>query len=165
MKKLILILTLACLVAIPCHAAGVFYFLKIPSIPGESVEAKHPGEIEAVEFQHSIDRPANGLPSATLSVTKSIDRTSPAIAKAAAMGTVFPHLTLTVFKSVDKPYDFYVIALENATIVSFDQAARGSSLIETIVFTGAKITYTYFPQKADGSIDDGIVETAAVGRR
>lgn len=163
MKKLVLLLTLACVSILPSRAANNS-FLKIPSIPGESLDDKHPGEIVVVDFQHNIDHSSASVPTATLSVTKLVDRASPALAKATATGVALPQITLTVRKPGDTPIDFYIVTLDNATAVSVDQFSKEGSLIETVTFSASKITWTYVPQKPDGKPGEPIVETAPISR-
>ncbi|MEO7600188.1 MAG: type VI secretion system tube protein Hcp [Opitutus sp.] len=88
------------------NAAGAtdLVFVKIPGIPGNSTYVGHPGEILASEFQHSIDR-SNTTTPAIFSITKPIDRASPALAKAAGSTQVLPSITVTVRRTGEKNMD------------------------------------------------------------
>lgn len=165
MKKFVLLLTFACISFIPSRAANIISFLKIPSIPGESLDEKHLGEIAVLTIQQNIDHAGTALPSATLAITKLVDRASPALAKATMTGKSLAQIILTVRKAgTDRLLDYYIVTLDNAVAVIVDQASNEGLLSETVTFSASKITWTYVPQKADGNAGDPVSETASVSR-
>ena len=164
MKSFLLVLILSC-AALPASRATAYdTFLKIPGIPGESLADKHAGEISVLEFEQAIDRSNGSLSPGTLAVTKMIDRSTAALANAAATGLPLSNLVLAVHKTPDKA-DFYQITLEAATVTSFDQVLKGGVLMEVITFSFTKIAYSYAMQKPDGSLDTPLVQVVNLGKK
>src|SRR5687768_16459279 len=115
MKRFTLILVLVCIFLASSRGAGPLCFLRIPSIPGDSVVETHAGEIDVVDFQHTIDRPDYfRATSVSFSVTKQMDRASPALAKAAATGANLGQVKLTLRRSGSDRTDLYTVIVDGA---------------------------------------------------
>ncbi len=162
MRRSILLLSLAFVILGPLHGAA---FLAIPGIPGESTDVRFKDTITVVDFQHTVSRNAAGIVTANFSITKNIDKASPALAKATSTGAVLTPITLSVRKDGGREPAFYIVILENATVASFDQISQAGMIMESVSFTATKITYSYFPQQADGSLGDAVSETATLAKR
>jgi type VI secretion system secreted protein Hcp len=152
------------------QASGAYdVFLKIGDIKGESVDEKHKDWIDASSFQFGIgvgvSRPSGGgaeVSKPTLSeivVTKSLDRSSPALFIGCALGTRHSEVKLELkVPSLSAP--FYRITLSNVIVsgVSNSGAAGSDSKpSESISLNFEKIKIEYFVQDPKG----GIIETVA----
>lgn len=158
------------LVAPPAGAAAVDYFLKIDGIPGESTDAKHPGEINLDSFSWGQPDPglvqsgagsgegggAGKVTTHDIHFTMKASKASPKLMGAAATGKHIPAVLLTVRKAGKGQQDFFKIMLTDAQVSSYKVGGPGSqgSLPEDeITLKFAKIQMQDFPQKADGTLD------------
>ena len=149
-------------------SAAVDIFLKLDGIPGESLDARHPGEIEIISFAWDISPKTGDLTGRTarvcahdLAFVKNIDKASPLLISNAVLGTVLPTATLTLRKAGGSAQEFFVIVLTTVTVSSVNHSVNGgaSSLLEQFTLNFAAATLTFRPQKADGSLDTPIVTT------
>jgi len=163
MKRILFLITLTYLFSLRA-AAATAGFLTIPSLPGDSVDIHHPGAIDVVDVQITTDRVGATTSAASLSVTRYVDRLSPTFSKFAALGVVVPQATLAVRKLGEQTFDYYLVALENAQVVSCDHFLKDGVLMETITFSPTKVTWTFVPQKVDGNAGDPITESATIGK-
>lgn len=138
-------------------------FLKIGDVKGESIDAKHPGEIKVLGWSWGVNGASGGDSRKTavaacgqpLAIDKKYDRSSPVLATGAAIGTNYQGATLTVRKAGDKPLDFLVITLSGVTVKSTLAGAPDpeGDIAEHLVLGYASAKVEYRVQKPDGSLD------------
>jgi len=145
-------------------------FAKIGDIKGESIDAKHPGEIEVLAWSWGVNGPTAGdkknpgVPACgePLSIDKSVDRASPLLVTGASLNTTYPTAKLTVRKSGQDQLEFLVVNLAGVTVKALvnggPDAAGAMKERLTLAYTSA--TFSYSPQKPDGSLDAAITGTA-----
>jgi type VI secretion system secreted protein Hcp len=143
-------------------------FAKIGDIKGESLDSKHKDEIEVMSFSWGVTNTASppagsggGAGKATfqdLTITHSIDKASPGLLQACATGTHLKEATITHRKAGKGQQEFLIVKMNDIIITSVTHggtAGEGSS--ETVSLAFAKVNIEYKPQKADGSLDAGVV--------
>jgi type VI secretion system secreted protein Hcp len=113
-------------------------FLKLDGVPGESVDAKHKGEIEVLSFSWGATQPgvANGAPSRNakaqidvLTIIKRVDKASPKLILQSCGGNSLPNATLTVRKNIDEgqPSEFLKVKLSDVVISSLSAGGNGQT--------------------------------------
>ena len=146
-------------------AAAVDMFLKVDGIPGESVDDKHKGEIDILSFGWEVSPKSGDLVGRTAKVcahdiafVKNVDKASPLLVSNAVMGNLIPKATLSVRKAGEKQQEFMIIELSSVLVSSVNHSVNGSSSqLETFTLNFASATFTYKPQRADGSLDTPVV--------
>ena len=148
---------------------AVDMFLKMAAIKGESVDAKHKGEIEVISWHWGATQtgtthagPGGGAGKANvqdLTITKYLDSASPILFLHVATGKVVPEALLTVRKAGGKPLEYVKLKMKDAIISSVQTGGSGGDerLTETVGINFAEVEYEYVPQKADGTGDPGII--------
>ena len=142
----------------PAHA-GFLAVLDVPGIPGESVTPL-PDQIEVLSYSLGVSPlPTKATSSCggkrgalanTISITKRIDKASPKLFVAAVLGTVFPTVTLRVFRP-DPLFNYLTVTLTNAVVASIKNGGAGSDSDqprEDVSFSYAAIQISY--SKPDG---------------
>jgi type VI secretion system secreted protein Hcp len=154
--------------------ASTDYFLKIDGVDGESTDDKHKGEIELDSYAWSKDEP--GLQQAgaagpgggratkvqlhDMYFSKKVDKASPLLMQSTANGKHFKEAVLTVRKAGKGQQQFMVVKLSDVLISSYRTTGHDQSLpTDDFSLNFAKIEFSYFPQKADGSLDAPVVGT------
>ena len=135
-------------------------FLAIPSIPGDTTDARHARQIDVVSWSWGAAAGANalagcggraGTPSLLdLTVVKRIDKASPLLAQAGMEGTNLDTITLRLGNG---SFDYLTLALDTAIVSSyqFNGGANQTVPTETVTFTSSRVTYTLVQQQADGT--------------
>jgi type VI secretion system secreted protein Hcp len=142
-------------------------FAKIGDIKGESLDAKHKDEIEVLSFSWGVTSTGatatgggGGAGKATfqdLSIVHKIDKASPLLMRACAIGEHLKEATITHRKAGKDQQDYLIVKLNDVIITGVtDGDASGQAGSETVSLAFAKIDLEYKPQKADGSFDTGI---------
>ena len=149
------------------HAAPVHAVmrLEIAGIPGEAV-APLPGQIEVLSFsldnvETASQRAAKkaevcggkSLPSVQSAiVTKVLDKASPKLFQAAALGTALPTVTLHLFKSGPVPVEYATIELTNALVAAIHNGGSTTDDLptETVRFSYGQIKWTYVTDGSGG---------------
>ena len=119
-------------------AAG---YLKIGDIKGESTDKKHKGEIDILSWSWGTSRTASRTPpqgSGTLTITKSVDASSPALADASRSRRRFQWVTLTLPPSRAGEAEM-VVTLADVTVGSVERSSDGSRPTESVSFNFTKI--------------------------
>ena len=161
--KVLLILLVTHFVA-AANGDSLEVFLKIEGIEGDSTDRGHINEINAVSFKIGVLNTGTfatgggGVPGKAqltdLTVLKFIDKASPQLFLASALGQHFQNVTLVVRRSGPNPFAFYRLVLEDVLISSVNDNAsetdENGNLLETITFNYGKITWTFIPQNANG---------------
>lgn len=151
--------------------AATDIFAKIGDIKGESTDDKHPGEIEVLAWSWGVNGPIAGekkkdnVPACgePLSIDKFVDKASPFLVTGASLNQTFPTAKLTVRKAGGKgQIEFLVINLAGVTVKAVvnggPDAAGAMKERLTLGYTSA--TFSYTPQKPDGSADAALTGTA-----
>src|SRR5206468_3363317 len=138
-------------------------FLQVAGIPGESVTASHPNTIEPTGFSVGASNTFTSCSAdfADLSVSKSLDKTSPLLMLNCANGNTFPTngIVLYVQRVINgSSRDFYVIKLSNARISSVNNGGTVSGLpTETVTFRFTHVEIDYTPFASNGSAQPPII--------
>ena len=145
---------------------AVDVFLKLGDIKGESTDSKHAGEIEVLSWSWGISQPASmsygggggaGKPNfADLSFMHALDKASPVLMKACAMGDHFPEATLTARKVGKGPQDYLIIKMKEVFITSIQPSGSTEHPMESVSMAFGHVDLEYKPQKGDGSLDAGV---------
>jgi type VI secretion system secreted protein Hcp len=148
---------------------AVDLFLKIDGIPGESLDAKHKGEIELESFSWG-ETSSGAHPAATgagagkvqiqdLHVVAHVNKASPTLMLACATGKHLKEAILTARKAAKTQVEFLVFKFTDLLVSSYQvggTAQSDSPPMDQIAFNFSKIQMQYSPQRPDGSLDDVI---------
>src|SRR5262245_11967432 len=141
-------------------------FAKIGDIKGESIDAKHKGEIEVLAFSWGVTNAANigaggsGAGRATfhdLSFTHTIDKASPRLLEACATGAHLKEGTITRRKAGKGQEEYIIIKMNDIIVTSVSLSDSGGGTgSENVSLAFAKVDLEYKPQKLDGSFEAGV---------
>jgi type VI secretion system secreted protein Hcp len=138
-------------------------FLKIDSIKGESLDAKHPDEIPVVSYSWGTSNSGTiaprrrGVPHADeLTVAVYTSKASLPLFLACAQGTMLGKATLTVRKTGDLPVEYLKIDLEKILVSSEHQSSGGDLVTESFSFRFGRMKLTYTGQNQKGELLDPI---------
>ena len=86
-----------------------------------------------------------------------IDKASPLLMKACAIGQHIANATVTQRRAGNAQHEFLVIPMTDVLVVSVSNGGNveGEATSETVALAFAKVDVEYKPQKADGSLDAG----------
>lgn len=144
---------------------AVDMFIKIGDVKGESVDAKHAGEIDVLAWSWGMSQsgtthagPGAGAGKVNvqdLSFTKWVDKSSPALMLACANGKHYKEATLVVRKAGEKPLEYLKMKMSDLIVTSISTGGSGGEdrLTENVTLNFAQVNLDYVPQKADGSGD------------
>jgi type VI secretion system secreted protein Hcp len=142
------------------------YFLKIDGIPGESLDARHAGEIEVEAWAWGEANPPAGGGLGTgggsgsgrvqmrdLMFTARVSKASPKLLLACATGQHARSAVLSARRPGAAQRDFLLITLSDVLVVSYDAATRevGAGAFDRVSLHFAKIGVEYRTQAPDGS--------------
>ena len=142
--------------------------LKLGDIKGESTDDKHKDEIDVLSWSWGMSNAPSVVTGGGGGVGKvhfqdiqfvhRIDRASPNIMKACAIGEHIKDATLSQLKSGKTRVDYIIIKLNDVLVTSVsDSASSGDEQpTENVTLAFAKVDFEYKPQKPDGSFDAGI---------
>jgi len=145
---------------------AVDVFLKLGDIKGEAKDDKHPNEIEVLSWSWGIQQVgtighgsgggAGKAEFSTLSIVHSLDKASPNLMMACAIGDHIKDGTLVARKAGKGQQEYLIVKMNDIMVTSVQ--ASGSSEYPTEQFTlqAGKIDLEYKPQKMDGSLDAGL---------
>lgn len=159
--------------AAPGGGGRTSYFLKLDGVSGESMDAKHKGEIELNSYAWSKDDPGLVQSASTgagggggagkvelhdLYFTTNVSKASPQLMEAAANGKHFKEAVLTVRKDGKNQQEYMVVKLTDILVSSYrSTGSEGNAPIDEFSLNFAKIEFSYTPQKADGSLDNPVI--------
>jgi len=145
------------------------YLLKIDGIDGESNDSKHKGEIEIQSFSWGVSNGGShsggsggGAGKASFQdvhFTTVVNKSSPKLMLACATGEHIKKAVLTVRKQGKDQQEFYVIAISDLLVSSYQSGGHeGSGALPTDQFSlnFTKIEFDYKEQKADGTLGGSI---------
>lgn len=168
----------ATLLACPAAAsAATDMFLKLGDIKGESIDAKHKGEIDVLAWSWGeSDNTAASRKSKAgstapdciqdLSLTKFVDRATPDIVMDAVLGQMINQATLTLRRAggiKEVSQDYLTLTLTDVTISSYATGGSGGEdrLTENVTLHFQKMEGSYRQQQLDGSLGAPITWTVA----
>jgi type VI secretion system secreted protein Hcp len=142
-------------------------FAKIGDIKGESLDDKHKGEIEVLSWSWGLSH--TGATSAgsgggagkasfhDLSFTHKIDKASPSLMQACATGAHLKEATITHRKAGKGQQEFLIFKMNDLIVTGVSSSDSEGGQLETVSLAFWKIHVEYKPQKADGSLDAGVL--------
>ena len=145
---------------------AVDMFLKLDGIKGESKDHKHGAEIHIESFSWGLNQTgshavgggggAGKVSVHDISITKFVDKSSPALMLHCASGKHIKEGLITVRKAGDKPLEYLKIKLEDMLVSGVQFAGHGGEqLTENVTLNFAKFKMEYQVQKPDGSGEPG----------
>jgi type VI secretion system secreted protein Hcp len=164
-KKLLLIMIVALVSNV--SFAAVDMFLKIPTIPGESLHEAHKDEIDVLAWSWGLSNNGRSTCIEDIQLTKKTDKASPALLMNIAIGIVYPTVTLSVHQSDTgrEPLDYLIVTMTNVSVSSIKVGHSESAdrPTENYSLNFEKITFEYTPQNADGS--NGRIVTGTISSK
>jgi type VI secretion system secreted protein Hcp len=144
--------------------AAVDYFLKIDGIQGESLDAKHKGEIDLESFSWGeANAGAQGggggggagkVQIEDLHLVMKMSKASPLLLLACATGQHLKQAILTARKAGKAQLEFLVFKFTDVLVTSYHTGGSADvEPVDQVAFNFARIEVEYRPQKADGSLD------------
>ncbi len=140
-------------------------FLDLKGIDGESVDKVYAGKIDILAWSWGVSNSGTfhqggggGSGKANfqdISITKYVDKASHALLDNCATGKHIPTAKLVVRKAGQKPLEYIIIELDQVLVTSISTGGSGGEdrLTENITLNFAKVTFSYVPQKQDGTGD------------
>jgi type VI secretion system secreted protein Hcp len=145
---------------------AVDMFLKLDGIKGESKDHKHKDEIHIESFSWGMSQTgahgtgggggAGKVAVHDISITKFLDKASPALMLHCCNGKHIKDGLITVRKAGEKPVEYLKIKLTDILVSSVQEAGHGGDLLsESLSLNFAKFHVEYQEQKPDGSGQPG----------
>jgi type VI secretion system secreted protein Hcp len=146
---------------------AVDIFAKIGDIKGESIDDKHKDEIEVLSYSWEVSNPGSmGFGTGggegrakfhDLSFIHRIDKASPVLMQACAIGTHYKDGTITHRKAGKSQHEYLVVKMNDIVITGVKHQRNDDGHSETVSLAFAKVNVEYKAQKPDGSLDAGVV--------
>ncbi len=141
---------------------AVDMFLKLDGIKGESQDHKHKDTIHIESFSWGMSQGgghASGGGGGTgkvhvhdISITKFVDKATPALMLFCCNGKHIPNGLITVRKAGEKPVEYLKIKLVDILISGVQEAGHGGDLLtENVTLNFGKFHVEYLGQAADGT--------------
>ena len=138
--------------------AGVDMFLKIASIPGESMDAKHIDEIDVLAWSWQASTPSDVVTGAgapivrPIRIEKNVDSSTPQLFERMLSGTTISDATLVVRSQGGTPLEYLKIEMTKVLITSISNSGAGadSDVSESVSLNFSDICFTYTPQSGTG---------------
>lgn len=168
-RPLLLLAACLCLASAGSALAAVDMFLKVDGIKGESTDKAHKDEIDVLSWSWGVSAREEARAGKrgcvqAVSLTKLVDRATPPLVGAAALGTLIPKAVLTVRKPVGTSagLEFLTLELNQVLVTSVQQAASNGQdqFVEQVTLKADSILVSYRSQNPDGSA--GAPVTASV---
>ena len=142
-------------------------FAKIGDIKGESVDVKHKDEIEVLSFSWGVTNTGSiggggggGAGRATfkdLSILHNVDKATPRLLEACATGRHLKDATITQRKAGRGQPEYLIIKMNDVIITGVTLSdTSGEAGSETVTSGIRQVDLEYKPQRADGSLEEGI---------
>ena len=143
-------------------------FIKMDGITGESTDAQHKGEIDALSWNWGVTNltsetagkvggAAGKASSSDLNFSHRIDLASPSLIKACASGRHLKEAVVTVQKAGPGTLQFLVVKLHDAIVKSVETGVDKlqNSVTENVALTFSRVEFIYTEQKPDGTPGGG----------
>ena len=145
---------------------AVDVFLQIGDIKGESKDSKHEGEIDVLSWSWGVANVGSGALGGghgsgkanfnDLSFMHALDKASPVLMKACAMGDHFPEATLVSRKAGKGQQDYLIVKMKEVFVTSVQPSGSSEHPMESVSISFGHVDLEYKAQKADGSLDAGV---------
>ena len=139
-------------------AGAVEMFLDLPGVPGESADSDHLGEIDVLAWSWGMSQAGSGAQASfqDLSVTKYLDKASPALMQRVADGGLFDEATLSIRKGGATPFEYVKVEMEDLIVSSVSTGGSGGEdrLTENVTLNFARFTTTVTRFLSLGAIAD-----------
>jgi type VI secretion system secreted protein Hcp len=144
---------------------SVDVFAKIGDIKGESKDAKHPDEIDVLSWSWGVSQGGSNMGGgkgagkanfSDLNFMHALDKASPVLMKACAMGDHYDTATLVSRKAGKGQQDYLIIKMKEVFITSVQPSGSSENPMESVSISFGHVDLEYKPQKADGSLDAGV---------
>jgi type VI secretion system secreted protein Hcp len=142
-------------------------FAKLGDIKGESVDDKHKDEIEVLSYSWGVTNAGSmghgtggGEGKSTfhdLSFVHKIDKASPILMQACANGTHLKEAIITHRKAGKAQHEYLIVKMNDVIITGVTHGGSADGHSENVSMSFAKVAVEYKPQKADGSLDAGVI--------
>ena len=141
-------------------------FMNVPGIPGESVNRNYEGWIEVLTLSQSYSTSGRHGDHCSLSVTKKLDRSGPAIWAAVATGQNFASVTIDLtVPGLGANAWYYRIQFSNVKFSAIATSADSANPAhEKVSLSAAHMTLTYRPQLVTGGFGTPVTTTVSCGR-
>ena len=145
---------------------AVDVFLKIADVKGESKDAAHKDEIDVLSWSWGVSNAVDSRAGAgkgagkanfqDLNFVHAVDKSSPVLLKACAMGDHFKDATLISRKAGKGQQEYLIVKMKEVFISSVQPSGSSEHPMESVSITFGHIDLEYKPQKEDGSLDAGV---------
>lgn len=147
---------------------AVDMLLKIEGVDGESKVKDHEGEIDVLSWNWGMSQSgtmhlgggggAGRVNIQDISLTKYVDKSSPALMRGCCNGKHFDEATLVVRKAGEDPLDYVTIKMVPVMVTSVSTGGSGGEdrLTENVTLNFGKYELAYTPQKEDGTGDAAV---------
>jgi type VI secretion system secreted protein Hcp len=148
---------------------AIDYFLKIEGVSGESLDAKHKGEIEVESWSWGEANPvqpggsgsgsgAGKVQMQDFNFTARVSKASPNLMLACASGQHFKSAVLTARKAGKSQQEFLTFSLSDVLVSTYQIGGAGGEVVpgDSVSLNFAKIQVEYKPQNPDGSLGASI---------
>jgi len=145
---------------------AVDVFLKVDDVKGESKDSKHEGEIDVLSWSWGVAQTGNvsvggggGAGKANfsdLNFMHALDKASPVLMKACAMGDHFKMATLVSRKAGKGQQDYLIIKMKEVFVTSVQPSGSSEHPMESVSMQFGHVDLEYKAQKADGSLEAGV---------
>ena len=137
-------------------------FIKIGALAGESVDKKHPGDIDVLAWSWGVSNSGSthsgsgsGAGKANvqdISFTKYIDKSTPDLMLAACNGKHFDKAVLVVRKAGETPLEYLTITMTEVIVTSLSTGGSGGEdrLTENVTLNFGKVKVDYVEQTKTG---------------
>ena len=142
---------------------AVDMFIKIGAVDGESVDAKHPKDIDVLAWSWGASQSgtthigtgggAGKVNVQDLSFTKYVDSASHALLLACCNGAHYDKAVLVVRKAGENPLEYIKVTMEDLIVSSISTGGSGGEdrLTENVTLNFAKVKFEYDPQTKKGA--------------
>lgn len=147
--------------------AATDYFLQIDSIVGESTDGNHRDWIDVNSFSWGVSNSgsvvsgggSSGSPVfSPFSWTQNLDMSVPSLFVGVASGDYYRNATLDVQRTDGRSADvFFRMSFDNVLLTRLNINGAGDLPGVAAAFDYSKITMTYWPQNANGSLGNPVV--------
>jgi len=146
---------------------AIDYFLKIDGVSGESLDAKHKGEIEVESWSWGEANPtppggggggAGKVQMQDFFFSTRVSKASPALMLACASGKHLKSAVLTARKAGKGQQEFLTFSLSDVLVSSYQASGAEGEVVpgESVSLNYSKIQMEYKPQNPDGSLGGSI---------
>lgn len=155
---------------VPMVAGQGGLYLQLDGIPGDSQVEGHQNWIQLHSLQFGEGGPSSSAPSGSgaptakgtmsaITVTTTFGVASPRLFQATLSGRRIPTATIQAVRLGDSPTTYLELKLQDVTVTGDSVSSGGDVPSESVSLAFGRVTYTFWPQQADGSLGDPIIAT------